>query len=230
MSDTTLPLGFDYDQARRQYVELFGSSLVLNTYLKIALLGLAFVAVGLIGLNLHTAYTFRHWKPLIVRIDSVGRATALNYHDFEYTPQAGELKYFVTQFISKHFSRIRATVRHDYAESLYFLDGRLTEATIAANRRNPVIEKFLATPTEEIDIEVSNVALDDLREPPFRATVDYERVYYALADHVPLRRERYVGHLVFIVKALTDHVANALIPVNPLGLTITYLREDQAFR
>jgi hypothetical protein len=27
-----------------------------------------------------------------------------------------------------------------------------------------------------------------------------------------------------------DHVPNALIPVNPLGLTITYFREDQAFQ
>src|SRR6516225_10235019 len=98
MSDDTLPVGFDYSQARRQYVELFGSSLVLNTYLKIALLCLSLVAIGLIALNLHTTYTFRHWKPLIVRIDSVGRATAVTYHDFEYTPQAGELKYFLTQF------------------------------------------------------------------------------------------------------------------------------------
>jgi hypothetical protein len=31
---------------------------------------------------------------------------------------------------------------------------------------------------------------------------------------------------VFTVK---DRVTNAMIPVNPLGLTITYFREDQAF-
>jgi hypothetical protein len=28
---------------------------------------------------------------------------------------------------------------------------------------------------------------------------------------------------------LDDHVDNARIPINPLGLTITYFREDQAF-
>ncbi len=231
MPNATLsPPGYDYDEARRQYVELFGSSLVLNTYLKIALLGLSLVAIALVGLNLHTAYVFRHWKPLIVRIDSVGRATAVTYRELEYTPQSGELKYFLTQFITKYFSRVRATVRHDYAESLYFLDGRLTDAALAANNRTQAIEKFLAAPAEEIDIEVSNVAIEDLREPPFRATVDYERVYYALTDHVPLRRERCVAHLVFVVKALKDSVPNVLIPVNPLGLTITYLHEDQAFR
>jgi len=32
---------------------------------------------------------------------------------------------------------------------------------------------------------------------------------------------------VFVVK---EHVPNSIVPVNPLGLTITYFREDQAFR
>ena len=40
------------------------------------------------------------------------------------------------------------------------------------------------------------------------------------------KRETYVAHLVFVVD---DHVDNARIPVNPLGLAITYFREDQAF-
>ena len=37
------------EDAKRQYVELFGSALVMNTYLKIALLGVSAVAVGLLG-------------------------------------------------------------------------------------------------------------------------------------------------------------------------------------
>ena len=40
------------------------------------------------------------------------------------------------------------------------------------------------------------------------------------------KRERYVAHLVFVVRDRVDH---ALIPINPLGLTITYFRDDQAF-
>ena len=32
--------------------------------------------------------------------------------------------------------------------------------------------------------------------------------------------------MVFVIK---DQVDNARIPINPLGLTITYFREDQAF-
>jgi len=35
------------EDAKRQYVELFGSALVMNTYLKIALLSVSLIAVGL---------------------------------------------------------------------------------------------------------------------------------------------------------------------------------------
>ena len=65
------------DNARRQYVELFGSALVMNTYLKIALLAVSLVACGLIALNLQTARRFTELKPLVIRTDDVGRAQAV---------------------------------------------------------------------------------------------------------------------------------------------------------
>ena len=43
------------ENAKRQFVELYGSALVLNTYLKIALVLVCLVALGLLGLNFHTA-------------------------------------------------------------------------------------------------------------------------------------------------------------------------------
>lgn len=46
-------------------------------------------------------------------------------------------------------------------------------------------------------------------------------------DATEIKREKYTAHFVFIVK---DHVRNDMIPVNPLGLTITYFREDEAFQ
>jgi type IV secretory pathway component VirB8 len=74
---------------------------------------------------------------------------------------------------------------------------------------------------------VKNVAIEDLRQAPYKATVDFEKIYYAVADHAELRREKFVASFVFLVK---DQVPNNLVPVNPLGLTITYFREDQAFQ
>ena len=62
------------ESAKRQFVELYGSALVLNTYLKIALVLVSLVALGLIGLNIHTANKYADVKPLVIRIDDVGRA------------------------------------------------------------------------------------------------------------------------------------------------------------
>jgi len=223
---TLPPAGYEHGEARRRYLEQYGSTLVMNTYLQLAVLGLAVVAVGLIVLNVHTQRTFRNFKPLVIRIDDVGRAAAVNYANLTYTPQAPELKYFLIQFVTKHYSRMRATVRQQYAESLYFLDGRLADATIESNKKAGTIERFLTSGSEEIDVRVKNVTLEDLRQPPYRATVEFDEMYLSPATHAEARRETYVAHLAFV---MDDHVDNARIPINPLGLTITYFRDDQAF-
>jgi type IV secretory pathway TrbF-like protein len=220
------PTGYEYGEARRRYVEQYGSTLVMNTYLKVALLCVSVVSVGLIVLNVRTQRTVQQFKPLVIRIDDVGRATAVTYASLTYTPQTPELKYFLVQFVTKHYSRMRATVRQQYAESLYFLDGRLADATIDANRKAGTIERFLTGSQEEIDVHVKNVTLEDLRQAPYRATVEFEQVILSPATRAEVRRDTYVAHLVFV---LDDHVDNARIPINPLGLTITYFREDQAF-
>src|SRR5213079_2101497 len=99
------------ENAKRQFVELYGSALVMNTYLKIALVLVSFVALGLVALNFRTASRYSQVKPLVVRIDEVGRAEAVQYDASRYQPQPPELRYFLTQFVVKHFSRIKATVQ-----------------------------------------------------------------------------------------------------------------------
>lgn len=72
----TLPPPKDFNAAQQQYVEQFGSVLVMNTYLKIALLVLSLVCLGLIVLNFKTFRALRDLKPLVIRINEVGRAEA----------------------------------------------------------------------------------------------------------------------------------------------------------
>ena len=66
-------------------------------------------------------------------------------------------------FVQRHYSRVRATVRENYARSLYYLDGRLADATIEENKKNKTIETFLASRGDEIEVNVKNVAIEDLR-------------------------------------------------------------------
>ena len=104
--------------AKRQFVELYGSALVTNTYLRIALALVSLVAIGLVGLNIYTVSKYSQVKPLVIRIDDVGRAEAVQYDATNYQPQPPELRYFLTQFIVKHFSRLRATVQRLVGQQL----------------------------------------------------------------------------------------------------------------
>src|SRR5437879_836914 len=148
------PTGYEYGPARRKYIEQYGSTLVMNAYLRIALLCLSLVVVGLIVLTLRVQRAAQDLKPLVIRIDDVGRATAVTYASLAYTPQAPELKYFLIQFVTAHYSRMRAIVRQQYAESFYFLDGRLADATMEASKKSGTIERLLVSGGEEMEAEV----------------------------------------------------------------------------
>jgi type IV secretion system protein VirB5 len=217
------------EDAKRQYVELFGSAIVMNTYLKIALLCVSLVALGLVFLNVRTQARFASVKPLVIRIDEVGRAQAVQYDALTYAPhgQAPELKYFLVQFVTKHFARMRATVKQQYAESLYFLDAPLADAAIAQDQRDHLIEGFLTGTADETEIEVRNVTLDDLKAAPYKAVVEFDKVFIAYGNRQAGRRETDVAQITFVLRS---QIPNAVIPVNPLGLTITYFRVDQAFK
>src|SRR6188474_1168227 len=168
------------DGAKRQFVELYGSALVMNTYLKIAVVLLALVALALVALNFRTVAAYSNVKPLVVRIDDVGRAEAVQYDATAYQPQAPELRYFLTQFVVKHFSRIRSTVQREYPDSLLFLEPALADATIAGDDRARTLEQFLTNPSaDEIDIVVQNVSLSELATPPYKAVVSFQKVFYA---------------------------------------------------
>jgi type IV secretion system protein VirB5 len=207
-------------------VELYGSALVMNTYLRIALALISLLALGLLILNFRTQATYANVKPLVVRIDEVGRAEAVQYDASSYRPQAPELRYFLTQFVVKHFSRIKATVQREYPDSLFFLDNALGDATIAQNEQSRAIETFLTSPSDEIDIVVQNVSLSELTKPPYKASVTFQKVFYTPGTRVERERQTHVAQIDFVMR---DHVPNEFVRVNPLGLQIAYFRVDQAF-
>jgi len=216
-----------FDNAKRQFVELYGSALVMNTYLKIALVLVSLVALGLLALNFRTAAQASQLKPLVIRINDIGRAEAVQYDATAYRPQAPELRYFQTQFVVKHFSRIRATLQREYPDSLFFLEPALADATIAQNDQSRALEAFLTNGTaDEIDVVVQNVSLSELATPPYKASVTFQKVFYTPGTRNERNRETDVAQVDF---TLRDRVPNGFVRVNPLGLQISYFRVDQAF-
>ncbi len=217
-----------FQDAKRLYLEQYGDPMVTNTYLKIALTLVSLIAVGLLVLDWKTVRIFENFRPLVIRIDDLGRAEAINYHNLEYKPQDAEAKYFLSQFCALYYRRNRYTIQNDFSKALYFLDGKLADGILDAYRKDDIIKKFLMnTSAPEIDVEVKKVALEDMQTPPFKARVDFDMIYYSSADRTEIKRDLYTANFVFVFKS---KVPNELIPINPLGLAITYFREDQAFK
>jgi len=204
-----------FQDAKRLYLEQYGDPMVTNTYLKIALTLVSLIAVGLLVLDWKTVRIFENFRPLVIRI-------------LEYKPQDAEAKYFLSQFCALYYRRNRYTIQNDFSKALYFLDGKLADGILDAYRKDDIIKKFLMnTSAPEIDVEVKKVALEDMQTPPFKARVDFDMIYYSSADRTEIKRDLYTANFVFVFKS---KVPNELIPINPLGLAITYFREDQAFK
>ena len=216
------------NEAKRLYMEQFGEAIVTGNYLKIAVALLAAALVDLVVLNIRTAHAFENFKPLVIRIDKLGRTQVVSYDSFAYKPEDKEARYFLTQFCELYYRRNRYTINDDFAKAMYFLDGRLANDIMAVYKKENIIGKFLSDPSApEIDIEVQQVALEPMTKPPHRASVDFAMIRYSPTDHSVLKKALYTATFVFVFRS---RVSNRLIPINPLGLAITYFREDEAFK
>jgi len=109
-------------RAAERYLEQYGDPLVMNTYLKVTILVLAVVCVSLAGLAYKSQTALANMHPMIVRINDVGHAEAIDYRNFQYRPQEAENKYYLTRWAELYFNRNRFTIERDQTQSLYFLN------------------------------------------------------------------------------------------------------------
>jgi type IV secretory pathway TrbF-like protein len=213
------------EHAARQEYEYYGSTLTTNTALKITVLILAVVIAVLAWALSRAASATAHVKPLIIRVNEVGRAEALAYQDFVYKPQAPEIRDFLTQFVIGYYSRNHKIVAQQYVNSLYFQDRALFSAIDARDRKSQWLPKFLTSAGDDIDVAVNNVVIEDLQTQPYRARVEFTKIF-SNSSGLEIRRERWAAEFVF---RINPDIPNELILHNPLGIAITYFREDQAF-
>ncbi len=214
-------------RAAERYLEQYGDPLVMNTYLKVTILALAVVCVALAGLLFRSQKALANLHPMIVRINDVGRAEAIDYRNFQYRPQEAENKYYLTRWAELYFSRNRFTIERDQANSLYFLNDDVQRAVINLEQKDSVIQSYARDSTLPfVDVEVKNVVLDDLRQSPYSARIEFEKVFTNPSDHTELKRERWTASVTYV---FGENVRNNQLAVNPLGLTIVRFRADQAF-
>lgn len=115
---TTTKATPEFTRAAERYLEQCGDPLVMNTYLKIAILVLAVVTQALAALVFRSQKALASMKPLIIRISDVGHAEAIDYSNFKYRPQEAENKYYLTRWAELYFSRNRFTIERDQTRAL----------------------------------------------------------------------------------------------------------------
>ena len=214
-------------RAAERYLEQYGDPLVMNSYLKVTILVLAVVSLALAVLVFRSQKALADMHPMIVRINDVGRAEAIDYRNFQYRPQEAENKYYLSRWAELYFSRNRFTIERDQTNSLYFLNGDVQRAVIEQERKDNIIQTYIKESTlPYVDVEVTNIVLDDLRQSPYSARIEFEKIFTNPSDHTELRREQWTASVTYVFR---ETVRNNELAVNPLGLTIVRFRADQAF-
>jgi type IV secretory pathway TrbF-like protein len=185
------------------------------------------VCLTLAALAWQSHRALANMRPLIIRINDVGHADTIDYRNFQYRPQEAENKYYLTRWTELYFSRNRFTIERDQTNALYFLNGDVQRAVIDQERKDNIITNYTKDASLPfVDVEVKSVILDDLRQSPYSARIEFEKVYTNPTDQTELKRERWTASVTYVFR---ESVQNNELAVNPLGLAIVRFRADQAF-
>jgi type IV secretory pathway component VirB8 len=225
MTDTNRALPIT--DAGHKFLELYAEPVVTNTYLKIALLVLSFVTLVLLALLYRAETAASRLKPLVISVSDAGRGQVSSYADFSKVPVDRVSKYYLARWVSLYYGRNHATLQRDFSESLSFFSNDLQGATLLRVNKAKTLETFLLDPSAPtIDIEINAVVLEDIRQSPYRAHIEFEKVFRSPGDQQEQRRERWTANVIY---GFRDEVPNQMLLTNPLGLVVSYVHEDQAF-
>ncbi len=214
--------------AGEKFLEAYAEPVVTNTYLKLALLVLFAVSLVLLLLFYRAQTAALHLKPLVISVSDLGRGQVMRYDDFRGIPIERVSKYYLARWAELYYERNHSTLERDFAESLNFFSNDLQRATLARVKKAQTLQNFLLDPGQpNADIQIISVVLEDTRAAPYRAHVEFEKLFRSPGDQQEQRRERWTANVVY---SFGDDVPNEMLLTNPLGLIISYVHEDQAFR
>jgi type IV secretory pathway TrbF-like protein len=218
---------FSTTEAGHRFLELYAEPVVTNTYLKIALLVLSVVTLALLAFLWRAETAASRLKPLVIAVSDIGRGQVMNYDDFAKIPIERVSKYYLARWGELYYGRNHATLQRDFSQSLSFLSDPLQSAMLARVNQQKTLENFLLDPGAlNVDIEIDAVVLEDTRQTPYRAQIEFQKVFRSPGDGQEQRRERWAANVLY---SFRDQVPNQMLLTNPLGLVISYVHEDQAF-
>ena len=163
-------------------------------------------------------------KPIVVRVDEVGRAEALAYDvvEAQADPLDPTTKYFLNRFIDDYYSRRGATVEQAWPRALRFLTTTLANEAFRLEGEN-VAMLAAGAARDELQVERVTLRIQASPQPPHAAAADFDLV--RLVNGAEVGRDRWTLSLQF---TFLETVDPELMIVNPMGIIITYLRGDRA--
>ena len=211
------------DETGKTYAEIWGETIHSNRHLRVLSMGLAGLCLLLVVIIVRLS-SVEAPRPIVVRVDEVGRAEALSYETVEAQadPLDPTTKYFLNRFIDDYYSRRRATVEQAWARSLRFLTTGLANEAFRAEGRNVAMLAAGAT-RDEFQVERVVLRIQANQEEPHGATADFDLV--RLVNAVETERERWTLSMQFI---FLETIPPEMMVFNPMGIIITYLRGDRA--
>lgn len=210
--------------AGKEFSEIWGEAIHAARHLRILSIALGVLCLMLI-VTVFRLSGAEPPRPIVVRVDEVGRAEAVAYEvaQAQADPLDPTTKYFLNRFLHDFYTRQAATVEEYWARSLFFLTPDLANA---AFRREGETVAIVAAGGAREEIQVDRVVLriQAQPQPPHGATADFELVTMD-RFHKEIGRERWSVTLKFVFMAV---IPSELMPVNPMGIVVTYLQADRA--
>ena len=207
----------------KTYADIWGEAVHSNRHLRVLSMALAGLILLLVVIIIRLS-SVELPKPIVIRVDEVGRAEALAYEaaEAQADPLDPTTKYFLNRWIDDYYSRRGATVQTAWPRSLRFLASSLANEAFRVEGEN-VAMLAAGAARDELQVERVLLRIQANPVPPHGAAADFDLV--RLVNGGEVSRERWSLSLQFL---FLDAVDPELMIVNPMGIIITYLRADRA--
>ena len=173
-----------------------------------------------------------------IRIDEMGKATAIQYSDLRYSPREGEVRTYLTNWANYRYTINRDTISKKYPMNYYFLSTQLANQYMADDNAAHLVSQVLGNQIEQSDVEIDGITITSMSQETVKdapiargtALVNITKIYSPRDSRQP-RKEHWVLSVTYYLNPAQVSVAAQTFPqfetINPLGLTITEFHENR---
>ena len=173
-----------------------------------------------------------------IRIDEMGKATAIQYSDLSYSPREGEVRTYLTDWANYRYTINREIIAKKYPMNYYFLSTQLANQYMGEDNASHLVSQVLNNQIEQSDVDVDGVTITSMSQETVKgapiargtALVNITKIYSPRYSRQP-RKEHWALSVTYYLNPAQVSLAAQTFPqfetINPLGLTITEFHENR---